>query len=183
MSTQREERNRVYDEHPVDVHLRKIEETAARIENDLGILRREVRLLSEHSPETLGTLDAKEHTPSPLVVEPPIDRAGASERASTRRSQPLTRDFKPSMFGYTSQHFAAEYPGLNPQDVLEGFLSWYIAKGDTSRNWLERFWLYARGAEQRMKDGRTRDEFAWIDAAERHAREIAAYEAGLEEQQ
>lgn len=172
----------MYDEHPVDVHLRKIEETASRIENDLAILRREVRLLSEHDPEVLGTLDASHELPpiSPLDVQQGRYRGIASDRASTRRPLLLTRAFKPSRFGYTSEHFAKDYPGLNPQDVLEGFLSWYIAKGDTSRNWLEKFWQYARGAEQRMKDGRTRDEFAWIDAAERHAREIAQYEAGLE---
>jgi hypothetical protein len=172
-----------YNEHPQEVHARKIEEIAARIENEMAILRREVRLFLEHDPEVHGTLDVKEEAPSPLVVEPPLDRASASAAASTRRATLLTREFKPSKYGYISAHFAAEYPGLNPQDVLEGFLSWYIAKGDTSRNWLEKFWQYARGAEQRMKDGKTRDEFAWIDAAERHAREIAKVEAEYEAQE
>jgi hypothetical protein len=171
-------------EHPAEVHLRKIEETAARIENEMGILRREIRLLQEHDPEVHGSLDAEEGPPPSFgATKDPVQWLDASNAASTRRAQPLTRAFKPSKYGYTSADFAIDYPGLDPQDVLEGFLSWYISKGDTSRNWLEKFWQYARGAQQRMKDGQTRAEFAWIDAAERHAREIARVEAEFEAQE
>lgn len=41
---------------------------------------------------------------------------------------------------------------MNPVEVLESFFNHFMAKGDVSRNWLEKFWSYARIAQQMEKD-------------------------------
>jgi hypothetical protein len=137
-------------------------------------------------PQHLDAEEIPSSSSSDVVTEVGQERGGdyrvrASQAASTRRSQPLTRAFRPSKFGYTREQFDADYPGLDAEEVLESFLSWYIAKGETSRNWLERFWLWSRNATQRIKD--TPNELGWIDAAEEHAKEIARAEAEFEAQE
>lgn len=76
------------------------------------------------------------------------DRSVMSARASTSGAEPLHRNFRPSMFGYTADDFKRDYPDVNPNDVLESFFSHHVGKGDRSKNWLEKFWSYAHRAQQ-----------------------------------
>lgn len=76
------------------------------------------------------------------------DRSVVSARATTAGAEPLHRNFRPSMFGYTADDFKRDYPDVNPNDVLESFFSHHVGKGDRSKNWLEKFWSYAHRAQQ-----------------------------------
>lgn len=159
-----------YDEHDPTVHLRKIEQIAASIENDLGILRREVRLFLEHENPSSPDQSSDEGLPPQEGVEDvrPIIIGGTdaaavallanrinevSQKAQSRRALPLTRDMDPRQMGYTVEMFNLTFPDVKYDRVLEQFFTWYISKGDTSRNWFEKFLSYAQGAQDRATVG------------------------------
>lgn len=83
-------------------------------------------------------------------------RFRASQKAATGSARPLTRNFRPSTVGYTSEDFKRDYPDVNPGAVLESFLSHHISKGDVSRNWMEKFFSYSANA-QRIHDEKPKD--------------------------
>lgn len=75
-------------------------------------------------------------------------RVGCSRKAQTQTATTLTRRFRPSLVGYGAEDLQRDYPHVEAQAVLESFLSHHIAKGDTSKNWLEKFFSYAATAER-----------------------------------
>lgn len=83
-----------------------------------------------------------------------VDKVVFSQRATTTYALALSRNFRPSNFGYTPELFAQDYPDVNPHLVLESFFSHHLGKGDLSKNWLEKFWSYAARAQQIEKEKR-----------------------------
>lgn len=77
-------------------------------------------------------------------------RVLCSRRAELTRPIKLERAFRPANYGYTLDNFRADYPTLDPTETLEQFFTHFISKGDTSKNWLEKFWHYA-ATGQKMK--------------------------------
>lgn len=75
-------------------------------------------------------------------------RTMCSKRAQFDRPVALDRRFRPSTYGYSGEDFQRDYPHANPRETLEKFFSHHIANGTTSRNWLEKFFLYAATAER-----------------------------------
>jgi hypothetical protein len=93
-------------------------------------------------------------TPAPLKLDPIwLELSEISKAAQTRRAEPLTRDMDPRKLGYLVEQFNSAFPNVRYEKVLQQFLSWYIAKGDTSRNWFEKFLSYAQGAQDRATVG------------------------------
>lgn len=80
------------------------------------------------------------------------ERVGMSRGAQTNVSTPLTREFRPSKYGYTLKHLSRDYPHVDTSTILEAFLSHYIAKGQTSKNWLEMFFAFAATNERFVKE-------------------------------
>lgn len=102
-------------------------------------------------------------------------RTICSQRAQFDRAVPLDRRFRPSTWGYSAEDMLRDYPHVEPRDVLERFLSHHIAKGDTSRNWLEKFWSFClngeRMAKERAADKTSTDSMGQpLDPAERARR-------------
>lgn len=83
-----------------------------------------------------------------------VIREAAGRAAQTNLPRPLSRNFRPSEFGYTTDDFTRDYPDVNPHEVLESFFNHHMAKGSVSRNWLEKFWQYAHIAQQMEKENK-----------------------------
>lgn len=96
--------------------------------------------------------DRQASLPEPVGPRQAAERVGFSQRAQTNVSFPLTRDFRPSKFGYTLDHLSRDYPHVDTSTILEAFLSHYIAKGQTSKNWLEMFFGFAATNERFVKE-------------------------------
>lgn len=103
---------------------------------------------SDAEPESATTdpISPSGGTDATVALAVNVTRAVASRRASTRLPRPLTRNFRPSEFGYTAEDFARDYPDVNPIDVLESFFNHHLARHTMSSNWLELFWGYAQRA-------------------------------------
>lgn len=102
-------------------------------------------------------------------------RTICSQRALLDRPVPLDRRFRPSYYGYSGEDFQRDYPYADPKDTLEKFFSHHIDKGDTHRNWLEKFWSYAlmanRIAKEQAADKTSTDSMGQpLDPAERARR-------------
>lgn len=113
---------------------------------------------SDHSPPVTATEGGDPTTPgvSTSSTNPPegdtfnklveSGRAITSARAATVMPRQLSRNFRPSEFGYTTDDFARDYPDVNPTEVLESFFNHHLARQTKSKNWLELFWGYAQRA-------------------------------------
>lgn len=96
--------------------------------------------------------DRQASLPEPVGPRIAAERVGMSQRAQTNVSFPLTREFRPSKFGYTLELLSRDYPHVDTSTILEAFLSHYIAKGQTSKNWLEMFFGFAATNERFVKE-------------------------------
>lgn len=163
-----------YDEHDPAIHLRKIEKITAEIENLQARLRREVQLFLEHTspvdrPRDEGLPPEGVEERVEVLINVPegadlpeffaqvtvqADRINQiSQKAQSRRALALSRDMDPRLLGYTEEMFNFSFPDVKYDRVLEQFFTWYISKGDTSRNWFEKFLSYAQGAQDRATVG------------------------------
>lgn len=88
------------------------------------------------------------------LTSEPDERAIASAKAATRASAPLTRNFRPSLVGYTATMFKQDYPDLNPGELVEQFFNFHLSRGTTSKNWLEEFFKFAGRAQQWANEGK-----------------------------
>lgn len=109
--------------------------------------------------EQLGAVEIEREGVEQSGVEARVDaaaerRAKASDMALFFVAKPLDRNFRPSTFGYTADDFSRDYPDVNPTAVLESFFNHHLAKGDVSKNWLEKFWSYAARAQQIEREKR-----------------------------
>lgn len=75
--------------------------------------------------------------------------ATCSDRAKTKTPLPLSRRFRPSKVGFTEAAFKAKFPDVEPNESLERFLSFYIARGDVAVNWFEKFLSWSTEAQRR----------------------------------
>lgn len=75
--------------------------------------------------------------------------ASCSDRAKTAKPLPLSRHFRPSKVGFTAEAFKAMFPDVSPNESLEKFLSFYIARGDVAVNWFEKFLSWSAEAQRR----------------------------------
>lgn len=173
-----------------------IEEAAALIERELG----GTEVSDQKHPEPDGQIherDAPEAEPTSaqaIAHEGIGARSAAHRTLCSRRAQfptpvVLDRRFRPSVYGYSGEDFKRDYPHASPGETLERFFAHHIGKGDTSRNWLEKFWTFAltadRIARERAADKTSTDSMGQpLDPAERarrvqiarqHARENDAY--------
>lgn len=64
------------------------------------------------------------------------------------RPSRLTRDFTTGMDKVT---FRTMFPSLNPEETLEAFFNYHIARGDTSHDWRERFRGFAAYRQDRAR--------------------------------
>lgn len=113
-----------------------------RIASELGGVEVSEPKLDLPASEPDGEGTALAPTPEGVGPRGAAERVAFSRRAQTDRSLALDRSWRPSYYGYTAEHLHRDYPGVHPQSVLESFLSYYIANGQTSKNWLERFFTW-----------------------------------------
>lgn len=121
-----------------------MEQAVALVERELGAAVIETE---DHPPtEPVGSI-------TPILEEKySLSLEAVSIRALTTQAVPLTRAFLPSKVGFTAQMFKVSFPNLHPGDTLERFLSHHISKGDTSKNWFERFMSFAAEGQRRAKE-------------------------------
>lgn len=152
-----------------------MEQATALVERELGGVE-----VSDQKPDLPAQQEPKDPTPYETLPEGSGPRAathrvGCSRKAQTDRAFPLTRDFNPGLVGYQGEDFRRDYPHVSPAGVLEQFFSHHIAKGDVSKNWLEKFFSYAGNAErierERAGDKTSTDSMGQpLDPAERARR-------------
>lgn len=127
------------------------------------LVRQHLPVVEEKEDQIEGASEAV--TEAPVSASPPggdtdatvalaldVTRAVASRFAATTLPQLLSRNFRPSEFGYTTEDFARDYPDVNPGDVLESFFNHHLAKQTKSKNWLELFWGYAKIANDMERE-------------------------------
>lgn len=122
-------------------------EAALLVKKELG-----GELIEREEVQSQDVEEVVEQDPLPLPTNVTSNRAACSQRATSTSAYPLSRNFRPSVFGYTTNDFERDYPDVNPALVLESFFSHHLGKGDTSKNWLEKFWSYAARAQQIEKE-------------------------------
>lgn len=154
----------------------------------------QMREASAHVQEQLGGQVVSESetsfAPTPEGVGPraAATRVAASRRALTATPRTLTRGFNPRSVGYTRDDLQRDYPNIEPGHVLESFLSHHIAKGDVSKNWLEKFFSYCANAQrietERLKDKTATDSMGLpLDPQQRMAQRRAEQEHYREEEE
>ena len=144
------------------IFMKNVEKKREDASPEIDAMEQTVALV-EH---TLGAtvIETKEPTRpvdflAPTLKEVEIISLGdVSKRALTTQAVPLTRAFLPSKVGFTAQMFKVSFPNLNPGDTLERFLSHHISKGDTSKNWFERFMSFAAEGERRAREAANNHE-------------------------
>jgi hypothetical protein len=126
------------------------------VEEELG--GREVSDRKPEQPDTATPTDESTEAdrqaslPEGIGPRTAAARTAMSGRAQTNVSSPLTREFRPSKYGYTLEDLSRDYPHVDTSTILEAFLSHYIAKGQTSKNWLEMFFAFAATNERFVKE-------------------------------
>jgi hypothetical protein len=176
-----------------------VEEIAAGlIERELGATEVSNQKPEPDRQQEIAAKQAEMTEPTHSAIAPPgagvhprsaAHRTMCSQRATFDRAVPLDRRFRPSMYGYSGEDFARDYPHANPGETLERFFAHHLGKGDVSKNWLEKFWTFAltanRIARERAADKTSTDSMGQpLDPAERarrvqvarqHEREQNAY--------
>lgn len=114
----------------------------------------------EQEPSVMVTLP-EQTAPGHSEVAPPGSDIGhrsaahrtlCSERAFTGKGYQLDRHWRPSRYGYTLENLRADYPHIDPEGVLESFFQHFISKGESSRNWMEKFFWFCTNGERMAKE-------------------------------